>query len=59
MKLDGFIIDENTISTIVRQKNGLVILTIYDKKCVLHKKEYKTFAAAKAQETRLIKYYKL
>lgn len=59
MYIENFLIDNDTVSTLVTQKNGTVILTIYFEKRVLHKKAYKTFAAAKAQETRLLKHYKL
>ena len=59
MFINGQFIDKNTVSTIRTQKNGSVILTIYFEYRVLHKKEYKTFAAAKAQETRLLRHYKL
>ena len=58
-RIDNFLIDNDTVSTIVTQKDGTVILTIYFEKRVLHKKQYKTFAAAKGQETRLLKHYKL
>lgn len=52
-------ITNDTISTIIQKKDGSCILTIYLEKRVLHEKKYKTFAAAKAQETRLLKHYHL
>lgn len=52
-------IDNETISTIIRQKDGSCILTIYFEKRILHEQKYKTFSAAKAQETRLLKHYHL
>ena len=58
-RIDNFLIDNDTVSTLVTQKDGSVILIIYFEKMVLHKKQYKTFAAAKAQETRLLKHYHL
>ena len=52
-------ISENTISTIVMQQDGSAVLTIYRQKQKLHEKHYKTFSAAKAQETKLLKRYRL
>lgn len=52
-------ITNDTISTIRTQKDGSAVLTVYFEKKVLHEKTYKTFTAAKAQETRLLKHYDL
>ena len=50
---------ENQIARIIVFDNGSAELTIFFKKAVLHKQIYKTYAAAKQQQTRLLKYYKL
>lgn len=52
-----FYITNDTISTIRTQKNGFVVLTVYFEKKILFEKTYKTFAAAKAQETKLLNKY--
>jgi len=52
-------IGNDTISTIVMQQDKTALLTIYCQKQVLHEKQYKTFSAAKAQETKLLKRYRL
>jgi len=52
-------ISDNTISTIVMQQDKTALLTIYCQKQILHEKQYKTFAAAKTQETKLLKHYRL
>lgn len=49
----------DTISTIETQKDGSATLTVYFEKKVLHEKTYKTYSAAKAQRTRLLKHYDL
>ena len=51
-------IDNSTISTIRKNIYGSWTLTIYHEKKILHEKTYKTIAAAKAQETKLLKKYK-
>ncbi len=57
--MDKLFITNDTVSTIVAQNDGSWILTIYFEKQTLHEKQYKTFAAAKAQETKLLKRYDL
>jgi len=52
-------ISNDTISTIVMQQDKTAVLTIYRQKQILHEKQYKTFSAAKTQETKLLKRYRL
>ena len=52
-------ITNDTLSTIITEHDGSCILTVYHEKRILHEKQYKTFSAAKAQETRILNRYDL
>ena len=59
---NGLFITSDTLSTITKANTGnntYVVLRIYRNKQVIFMKEYKTFSAAKAQETKLLKKYRL
>jgi hypothetical protein len=55
----NFITNETIATIVINEKTGKYILTMYREKKVIFTKEYKTFAAAAAQQTRYQKKFNL